>query len=63
MDSGWNIWVCLVGVVSSMQVQYMGVVIWWWVWLECIGVVSRCCYKESRYIDFLILLIPILHLY
>ena len=24
----------------------MGVVIRMWVWLECIGVVSGCCYKE-----------------
>ena len=31
-----------------------------WVWLECIGVVSRCCCKEVHmYIDFLIkVLIP-----
>ena len=30
-----------------------------WVWLECIGVVSGCCCKDWRYIDFLIvLLIP-----
>ena len=26
----------------------MGVVIWRWVWLEWIGVVSGCCYKEAR---------------
>ena len=30
-----------------------------WVWLQCIGVASRCCYKEvyRRYIDILIIII------
>ena len=28
-----------------------------WVWLECIGVVSGCCYKEVLYIDILIIII------
>ena len=27
-----------------------------WVWLQCIGVASRCCYKEV-YIDILIIII------
>ena len=35
MESGWNVWVWLVGVVSRRQV-----------WLECIGVVIGCCCKE-----------------
>ena len=35
----------------------MGVVIRWWVWLECICVFSGWCHKEVS-IDFLILLIP-----
>ena len=42
MESGWNVWVWVVGVVSRR-----------WVWLVGVGgVVLR------RYIDFLILLIP-----
>ena len=28
-----------------------------WVWLECIGVVSGCCYKEVQYINILIIII------
>ena len=34
----------LVGVVR----QEVGVASGWnlWVWLQCIGVASRCCYKE-----------------
>ena len=28
-----------------------------WVWLQCIGVASRCCYKDWRYIDILIIII------
>ena len=28
-----------------------------WVWLQCIGVASRCCYKEVPYIDILIIII------
>ena len=36
----------LVGMVSRGQ----GVASGWnlWVWLECIGVVSGCCYKEVQ---------------
>ena len=47
--SGWNL--CLV--IRS------------WVWLKCIDVVYRgCCCKEVySYIDVLILLISLLHLY
>ena len=47
MESGWNVWVLLVGVVSSRWVWLVGVDE---IWL--LGVVVR------RYIDFLILLIP-----
>ena len=44
--SGWNLWVWLVGVVSRR-----------WVWLVGKGGIYGCgC---MRYIDFLILLIPI----
>ena len=38
----------------------MGVASGWklWVWLECIGVVSGCCYLEVyNYIDILIIII------
>ena len=28
-----------------------------WVWLQCIGVASRCCCKEVQYIDILIIII------
>ena len=45
MESGWNVWVWLVGVVSASGSGWN-----LWVWL--LGVVVR------RYIDFLILLIP-----
>ena len=43
MESGWNVWVWLVGVASGSG---------WNVWAWLLGVVVR------RYIDFLILLIP-----
>ena len=43
MESGWNVWVCLVGVASGSG---------WNLWVWLLGVVVR------RYIDFLILLIP-----
>ena len=56
MESGWNVWVWLVVVVSRRWVWLVGVVSRMWVesmvWL--VGVVVR------RYIDFLILLIPTL---
>ena len=41
MESGWNIWVWLVGVVSRRWVWLVG-----GMWFECIGVVSGCCCKE-----------------
>ena len=47
MESGWNIWVWLVGVVSRR-----------WVWLVGLGGIYGCGCKEV--IDFLILLIPTL---
>ena len=50
VESGWNVWVWLVGVVSRRRVWLVGVGWNLWVWL--LGVVVR------RYIDFLILLIP-----
>ena len=43
MESGWNVWVWLVGVASGSG---------WNLWVWLLGVVLR------RYIDFLILLIP-----
>ena len=46
VESGWNVWVWLVGVVSVASGSGWNL----WVWL--LGVVVR------RYIDFLILLIP-----
>ena len=50
MESGSNLWVWLVGMVSRSQEELvgviMGVVIRRWVRLECIGVVSGCGYQE-----------------
>ena len=43
VESGWNIWVWLVGVISRRQVSGWNL----WVWLECIGVVSGCCCEEA----------------
>ena len=45
VESGWNVWVWLVGVASGSG---------WNLWVWLLGVVLR------RYIDFLILLIPVL---
>ena len=44
VESGWNLWVWLVGVVNSEVCVASG----WdlWLWLECISVVSGCCCKE-----------------
>ena len=44
VESGWNLWAWLEGMVS----RTVGVASEWnlWVWLECIGVVSGCCCKE-----------------
>ena len=56
VESGWNVWVWLVGVVSRR-----------WVWLVGVGGIYVCGYwvwfERDNYIDFLILLIPILLLY
>ena len=63
MESGWNVWVWLVGVVSRRRVQLVcsGWNLWVWLvgggcgrnlWVWLVGVVVR------RYIYFLILLIP-----
>ena len=49
MESGWNLWVWLVGVASGWNL---------WVQLECIGVVSGCWCKEVYiYVDILIIII------
>ena len=36
------------GAASGRGYQEVGVASGWnlWVWLQCIGVASRCCYKE-----------------
>ena len=36
------------GVASGRGYQEVGVASGWnlWVWLQCIGVASQCCYKE-----------------
>ena len=52
MESGWNVWVWLVGVASGCGEQEMGVASGWNLWVWLLGVVVR------RYIHFLILLIP-----
>ena len=56
------------GVVSRCGLQEVGVDSGWnlCVWLECIGVLSGCCFKVVHYIDILIIIITfpyILHLY
>ena len=45
------------GVASGRGYQEVGVASGWnlWVWLQCIGVASRCCYKEVY--DILIIII------
>ena len=47
-----------IGVASGRGEQEVGVVSGWnlWIWLQCIGVASQCCYKEV-YIDILIIII------
>ena len=47
-----------IGVASGRGEQEVGVVSVWnlWIWLQCIGVASQCCYKEV-YIDILIIII------
>ena len=44
MESGWDVWVWLVGMVSRKRVWLVGGNLW--VWLECIGVASEWCCKE-----------------
>ena len=48
MESGWNVWVWLVGVVSRRRVWLVGVG----------GIYGLLGVVVRRYIDFLILLIP-----
>ena len=49
------------GVVSGYGYQEVNVVIRRWVWLECIDVVSGCCYKEIyRFLHNITF--PLLHL-
>ena len=60
MESGWNLCVWLVGMVSRRWVWLVGGIYGCgyreWVWLEYIGVVVGGVVR--RYKDFLILLIP-----
>ena len=48
MDDNFGEWVESMGVASGRGQQEVGVASGWnlWVWLQCIGVASRCCYKE-----------------
>ena len=48
MDDNFGEWVESKGVASGRGYQEVGVASGWnlWVWLQCIGVASRCCYKE-----------------
>ena len=48
MDDNFGEWVESMGVASGRGYQEVGVASGWnlWVWLQCIGVASRCCYKE-----------------
>ena len=48
MDDNFGEWVESMGVASGRGWQEVGVASGWnlWVWLQCIGVASRCCYKE-----------------
>ena len=48
-------WASGPGVVSRRWVWLVGG-IYGYAWLQCIGVASRCCYKEV-YIDILIIII------
>ena len=63
MESGWNVWVWLVGVASRRWVWLVGVGGIYgcgsrrWMWAESIGMDSGCSCMYI-YIDFLILLIP-----
>ena len=64
MESGWNVRVWLVGVVSRRWVwlvewvEYMGVVSRIWVWVKSMGVVSGCgCKEVYRFTHYLSLLL------
>ena len=48
MDDNFGEWVESMGVASGLGYQVVGVASGWnlWGWLQCIGVASRCCYKE-----------------
>ena len=52
MESGWNVWVWLVGVVSRRWVWLVGVggiygvVNRRWMWVDSMGVASGCRCKE-----------------
>ena len=48
MDDNFGEWVESMDVASGRGYQEVGVASGWnlWVWLQCIGVASRCCYKE-----------------
>ena len=48
-ESGWNLWVWLVGVVSRRRVWLLGGIYGCSYWLECIGVISGCCKEVNRY--------------
>ena len=46
MDDNFGEWVESMGVARGRGEQEVGVASGWnqWVWLQCIGVASRCCY-------------------
>ena len=46
MDDNFGEWVESMGVASGRGYQEVGVACGWnlWVWLQCIGVASQCCY-------------------
>ena len=48
MDDNLGEWVESMGVASGHGEQEAGVASGWnvWVWLQCIGVFSGCCYKQ-----------------
>ena len=53
MDDNCGEWVEYMGVAGGRGLQEVGLASGWnlWVWLECIGVVSRCCcYEVYRFL-------------
>ena len=46
MESGWNVWVWLVGAVNMRWVWLAGVVNRRWVWLVGVGGIYGCGCKE-----------------